>query len=146
MYYCNLIFKINIYFILKKIINKKMSIRNYFLILLLFGICINQDYPKFIDSLTCGKSSPKKETDCTKYGTGSGLLCCWIADNKDSESGKCYLLSEAQAEKYGIDGEKLFNSTEMPNTDHTNYYWSCGNMSTFININVIMLIFVLFSL
>ena len=146
MYYCNLIFKINIYFILKKIINKKMSIKNYFLILLLFGISINQDYPKYVDSLTCGKDKPEEETDCTKYGTGSGLLCCWIADSKDSTSGKCYLLSETQAEKHGINGEKVFNSTEMPNTDHTNYYWSCGNRSTFLNINIIMLIFVLFSL
>ena len=61
MYYCNLIFKINIYFILKKIINKKMSIKNYFLILLLLGISINQDYPKYVDSLTCGKDKPKKK-------------------------------------------------------------------------------------
>ena len=34
----------------------------------------NVDYP----GIECGKKNPKKEKDCTKYGTDSDMLCCYV--------------------------------------------------------------------
>ena len=118
-----------------------MSINKLFLISILIGISLNESAPKLVEELTCGKSSPKKPTDCTKYGTGSGMLCCWVSENEKDENGKCYLLPQTLAESNGINGEKLFQNS----TDGNNY-WSCGNKSNFMSINIIILLLVLFSL
>ena len=99
--------------------------------------------PNIIPELTCGKDSPKEQEDCTKYGTGSGMLCCWVSENKESTIGKCYLLPQtlAESDTYKIKGEQEF--TTSPN-DYK--YWSCGNKSNFLNVNALIIIFVLFSL
>ena len=117
-----------------------MSIKKIILFLsfISFFLCADEEAnsPEIISELTCGKSSPNKEKDCTKYGTGSGMLCCWVAEKK-GEKGSCYLLPESLADERGIDGEKQFaNKT----------YWSCGNKSTFLNINIIIIVLILFSL
>ena len=80
-------------------------------------------------NLTCGKDKPKKQTDCTKYGTDSGMYCCWVAKDENDEKGKCYLISLAKIERSGIDGCAQFSDS----------YWSCGNSSKYIKTNVIIL-------
>ena len=115
-----------------------MSINKFLLIISILVIIIcdeTQTPPKTIEELTCGKSSPKKEKDCTKYGTGSGMLCCWVKPS--GGSGKCYLVPESKADEAGIDGAKTFTSGD---------YWSCGNKSTYINISIVLFLLILFSL
>ena len=84
----------------------------------------NEDYP----NISCGKPNPKKEKDCTKYGTDSGMLCCWVSRAKDSEEGKkCTLLSQKTAEeKFKLEGEKTFDTS----------YWSCGNKSFYLRTDI----------
>ena len=121
-----------------------------FINLLLFSLLINiylsnnpGSSPNIIPELTCGKDSPKEQEDCTKYGTGSRMLCCWVAENINSKNGKCYLLPQtlAESETYNIDGEQEF----MTSPDGYKY-WSCGNKSTFLNVNILIILLVLFSL
>ena len=115
-----------------------MSINKFLLIISLIVISIcdeTQTPPTIVSDLTCGKSSPKKEKDCTKYGTGSGMLCCWV--KKSGDGGKCFLIPESKADEAGIDGAKTFTSGD---------YWSCGNKSTYINISIVLFLLVLFSL
>ena len=82
------------------------------------------DYP----NISCGKPNPKKEKDCTKYGTDSGMLCCWVSQSKDSSEGKCTLLSLNTAkDKFSINGAKEFID-ENKNKE----YWSCGNNSFYL--------------
>ena len=85
-----------------------------------------EDYP----NITCGKKNPKSPTDCTKYGTDSKMLCCWISKSKSDKDGKCRLFSDEHARsKFNISGEKEF----------IDEYWSCGNISNYLNINNILL-------
>jgi hypothetical protein len=85
--------------------------------------------------LTCGKSNPKKQEDCTKYGTDSGMYCCWVAKDEDDKDGYCRLISLKKIEKSGIDGCAQF----------TDSYWSCGNISHNIKINKILLLILIFN-
>ena len=69
-----------------------------------------KDYP----GIQCGKKEPKKPQDCTKYGTDSGMLCCWVSGTKDSSIGECTLLSSIRAEEMKLmaihclqEGEKI---------------------------------------
>ena len=86
------------------------------------------DYP----DIACGKKNPKKEKDCTKYGTDSGMLCCWKADTKESNEGKCTLLSQkiAEDQQFGLKGYKKFDDQ----------YWSCGNKSFYIRTDIFSII------
>ena len=82
---------------------------------------IDMDYPR----ITCGKKNPKKHKDCTKYGTDSGMLCCYV-----EIQGKyigCYLLSEKMADLKEIKGDKTFPDEEA---------WHCGNNSNFLKIKL----------
>ena len=130
-----------------------MSINKFLLILLLININLAQDQnneneipPDFISELTCGKSidgSPKNEKDCTKYGTGSGMLCCFVGDDVSDKSGQCYLLPESlgSAIKTAKGAKKFTNLKEGQKA-----YWSCGNKSYFLTINSIMIFLILFLL
>ena len=110
-----------------------MSFINYFLILfLMINLAVTADtlpvngtdYP----NISCGKPKPKKEKDCTKYGTDSGMLCCWVSQSKDSSEGKCTLLSLNTAEgKFKINGFKDFTDESGKKE-----YWSCGNKSFYL--------------
>ena len=117
-----------------------MSINKLFLISILINICLLQDPPEVIKELTCGKEIVDEEKDCTKYGTGSGMLCCWVAPSKD-EKGDCYLIPQDLAESAGIDGEKYFEDTSKENK-----YFSCGNKSSYLNYNIIMFLLAIFVL
>ena len=123
-----------------------MSFNKLLLISLLINIYLSDNpttAPNIISELTCGKDSPTEKEDCTKYGTGSGMLCCWVAESKNSPKGKCYLLPQSLAESdtYKIDGEKEFASSSDGYK-----FWSCGNKSNFINLNVLIILLILFSL
>ena len=78
--------------------------------------------------LSCGKKKPKEQEDCTKYGTDSGMYCCWVAKDENDNKGKCLLVSEKKIERSGIDGCKQFSDS----------YWSCGNFGNYLRINKIM--------
>ena len=82
------------------------------------------DYP----GISCGKPNPKKEKDCTKYGTDSGMLCCWVAGTDKVSGAKCTLLSQKTAEDntYNFKGSKVFDDK----------YWSCGNKSFHLNADI----------
>ena len=75
--------------------------------------------------LKCGKEHPKDQTECTKYGTDSGMYCCWVAKDENDNNGECYLISLTKIERNGIDGCAQF----------TDSYWSCGNFAYYIKIN-----------
>ena len=93
------------------------------------------DYP----GIQCGKKDPKKPNDCIKFGTDSGMLCCWVSGTKESSSGQCTLLYYKKAEDMKIDGDTLFKRGE-----NNNYYWNCGNKSIFLNISIILNFVLLF--
>ena len=106
---------------MSKLINK------LFLLLALFNLSLTDDSdktspPEIYNDLLCGEeNSPKKPKDCTKYGTGSGFVCCWISDSASS-GGKCRLVPDSVARDYGISGTKLFSNAKTGEK-----YWDCGN-------------------
>ena len=65
---------------------------------------IGEDCP----NIRCGKNKPSKSSDCTKYGTDSGMLCCWYTESNTSTNGFYTLLSENKAEEKKINGDKTF--------------------------------------
>ena len=79
-------------------------------------------------NLSCGKENPKDQTDCTKYGTDSGMYCCWVATTENDKFGKCHLISLKKIERYEIDGCAKFKDS----------YWSCGNFSNNIKIRSLL--------
>ena len=93
------------------------------------------EYP----NIKCGKKNPKKPKDCTKYGTDSGMLCCWVTSGEhETKNPECTLLSEEMARIKGIYGEKIYIG------DYDKRYWNCGNNSVYLNINFIISFFSLF--
>ena len=117
-----------------------MSINKLFLISILINICLLQEPPEIIATLTCGKEYPQKEEDCTKYGTGSGMLCCWISET-ETGTGECYLIPQDLAEEAGIKGEKYFQDATSKKK-----YFSCGNKSSYLNYKFIMILLAIFAL
>ena len=91
-----------------------------------------EDYP----SIACGKPNPKRPEDCYKYGTDSGMLCCWVSD-ENKKDGNCVLIYDELAEqKFQIDGELIFESEPKESKKR---YWNCGNKSNYFNINIILI-------
>ena len=87
--------------------------------------------------IKCGKNEPKNSKDCIKYGTDSGMLCCWVSDSKESSNGRCTLLYSKVAENdFSIDGDTLFQSESESETSF-NEYWDCGNKSFYLNTIII---------
>lgn len=84
------------------------------------------------ERLKCGKDNPSSEKHCTKYGTDSGFLCCWISSSKESDSGKCGLMSYGEAKDLGIKGEKT-----ITNEDGSSIYYSCGNSSSYLKLTLL---------
>ena len=113
-----------------------MSINKLFLISILINICLLQDPPEVKTELPCGKEYPEKETDCTKYGTGSGMVCCWISDESKS-NGKCRLVPNDLARDSGIRGTFTFD------TQSGKQYWDCGNNANYLYSNFLMILLIL---
>ena len=91
---------------------------------------LNVDYP----GIPCGKELPKKEKDCTKYGTDSGMLCCYVLYNNKTR--ECQLMNENTAVSFGI---KPKNNNFIDEE-----YWDCGNKSYYYNINIILFLILIF--
>ena len=98
--------------------------------------------PIIYDELSCGKSSPKKPKDCTKYGTGSGMVCCWISDVAKN-NGICRLVPDDTAREQGISGENTFSEEEA---EANKRYWDCGNKSNYIYFDMVIILMFLFLL
>ena len=86
--------------------------------------------------LTCGKEHPRNQMDCTKYGTDSGMYCCWVAKDENDSNGTCHLISLTKIERSGIDGCAQFSDS----------YWSCGNFSNYIKTNKMIILLMIISL
>ena len=115
----------------------------FILFLALFNLSISADTPPTTyNDLTCGEeNSPEDPEDCTKYGTGSGMVCCWISDVAKTK-GKCRLVPDDTARDQGIAGEKTFGSTVAADKR----YWDCGNKSNYIYFNLAIILMFLFLL
>ena len=118
-----------------------MSINKIILLSLLLKFIIAQEPPTTYDELSCGDDEPEEPSDCTDYGTGSGMVCCWISD-VDRKKGKCRLVPDDTARDQGIAGQKTFGST----VDADKRYWDCGNKANFINFNMAIILLLLFLL
>ena len=118
-----------------------MKIKKYIIsLIIIFSIHINLikalddppvlgvDYP----GISCGKKNPKKESDCTKYGTDSEMLCCYI---EVGDKKYCTLFYDEKARKIGISPENNFNDKSR---------WNCGNRSFYLSINIILLLILIF--
>ena len=117
-----------------------MKSKNLMMILILFSFInkiknldppkLGKDYP----GIKCGKDNPEKEKDCTKYGTDSGMLCCFVHSN---ETKICTLLNIdiAQSDKLNIKGKKTFDNGD---------YWSCGNKSFNLSMNFFVFLILIF--
>ena len=88
-----------------------------------------EDYP----NITCGKKNPKKEADCTKYGTDSDMLCCYVKREKAIPF--CTLLYINRAVELGIKDKKTFEDDE---------FWSCGNKSVYLSNNIFIVLILIF--
>ena len=86
------------------------------------------EYP----GISCGKKNPKKESDCTKYGTDSEMLCCYI---EVGDKKYCTLFYDDKAREIGISPENNFNDKSR---------WNCGNRSFYLSINIILLLILIF--
>ena len=92
---------------------------------------LGTDYP----GIKCGKDKPKKEADCTKYGTDSDMLCCYV-ENLNDGSKRCTLFYKKRAEDgFGIDPENSFSNGEK---------WNCGNKSFYLSINLFIILISIF--
>ena len=109
--------------------------------LILFSLLVNiflaeeaeKDPPTVYDELKCGEEdSPKKEKDCTKYGTGSGMVCCYIS-SKSKQNAKCRLVPNDLAKNSNIHGTQTFTKTDV---NENKRYWDCGNSANFIYIEL----------
>ena len=113
-----------------------MMSKNLIIILILFSFINkikNLDPPelgKHYPGIKCGKDNPEKEKDCTKYGTDSGMLCCYV-----NKTRKCELMNENTAVSFGIKPKNNFIGGE---------YWDCGNKSYYYNINIILFLILIF--
>ena len=120
----------------------KCIITKIFFFISIIIIARNSNAPQIgVDcpNISCGKNKPSKIKDCTKYGTDSGMLCCWISESEYSNNGICTLVYQKKAEDMGIKGNATFNIGIYK-------YWNCGNKSFYITSNMILIIISLFML
>ena len=124
-----------------------MSIIKLILFSLLFNLFISEDStkdpPDIFDKLKCGEEdSPEDEEDCTKYGTGSGMVCCYIS-TRDKKNARCRLVPNNIAREQNIRGIQTFTKAGV---DEDKRYWNCGNSSNYIYIqllNILLLMILL---
>ena len=116
-----------------------MKLKNQIILLIIFSFMniikaedkpeVNFDYP----NITCGKKNPKKEADCTKYGTDSDMLCCYV--KRENAIPFCTLLYINRAVELGIKDKKTFEDGEI---------WSCGNKSVYLSNNIFIVLILIF--
>ena len=119
-----------------------MKSKNLIIILILFSF-INKiknvpppeerkDYP----IIKCGKDNPEKDKDCTKYGTDSGMLCCFVKFSNETKICTLFNIDIAESDKFDIKGTKTFDDGQ---------YWSCGNKSFNLSLNFFVFLILIFS-
>ena len=117
-----------------------MKLKNQIILLIIFSFMniiktdikppqVNIDYP----NITCGKKNPKKEADCTKYGTDSDMLCCYV--KRENAIPFCTLLYINRAVELGIKDKKTYDDGEI---------WSCGNKSVYLSNNIFIVLILIF--
>ena len=102
----------------------------------------NQDPPKLgIDypGIECGKKNPKKDTDCTKYGTDSGMLCCFVDFSNGNNSNNTKICTLLYDEKAGENKLKILGKKKFKGE-----YWSCGNKSFYLTMNIFIILISIF--
>ena len=118
--------------------------------LLLFSLLFNLFYavenvltpPDIYDALKCGEEdNPEDEKDCTKYGTGSGMVCCYISP-LNKKDGKCRLVPDNLARERNIKGSQTFPTYTQTNAQ----YWDCGNNSNYIHQELFYILLLMFLL
>ena len=102
-------------------------------------LILGENYP----GISCGKENPKREKDCTKYGTDSGMLCCMVSERFDYSGGKCFLLSSHYAEET-LKIKDAGGRKEFFNKDGKKEFWSCGNKCEYYNINLLFFVISIF--
>ena len=115
-----------------------MSIIKLILFSLLFNLFISEEStktpPKIYDELKCGEEdSPEDEEDCTKYGTGSDMVCCYISTT-DKKQARCRLVPNNIARDQNIRGKQTFTASSV---DNDKRYWDCGNSANYIYIQLL---------
>ena len=116
-----------------------MKSKNLIIILILFSFInkIKNDAPELgVDypGIVCGKENPKKEKDCTKYGTDSGMLCCYVKLLDDTKFCTLLNIDIARKENIKIEGAKDFGDE----------YWSCGNKAFNLRMNFFIFLILIF--
>ena len=118
--------------------------------LLLFSLLFNLFYavenvltpPDIYDALKCGEEdNPEDEKDCTKYGTGSGMVCCYIS-TLDKKNARCRLVPDNLARERNIKGSQTFPTYTQTNAQ----YWDCGNNSNYIHQELFYILLLMFLL
>ena len=118
-----------------------MMSKNLIIILILFSF-INkiknnpppkkdEDYP----GIKCGKDNPEKEKDCTKYGTDSGMLCCFVEFSNKTKICTLLNIDTAKSDDFNIKDKKTFDNGD---------YWSCGNKSFNLSMNIFVFLILFF--
>jgi len=101
------------------------------LLILLFSLSFSR--LTFKDYLPCGKEKPEIEKHCTKYGTDSGFVCCFIKKLNSTNNPLCSLISYREIEEiYHVRGKKSNVTVEDFNGNKSYYFFSCGNNSKYL--------------
>jgi len=117
------------------------------LLILLFSLSFSR--LTFKDYLPCGKEKPEIEKHCTKYGTDSGFVCCFIKKLNSINNPLCSLISYREIEeKFHVHGTNSNVIIEDINGEKSQYFFSCGNNSKYLKklsmiyfvINILFLI------
>ena len=118
-----------------------MKSKNLIIILILFSFInkiknpvppkLNEDYP----GIKCGKDNPEKEKDCTKYGTDSGMLCCFVKFSNETKICTLLNIDTAKSNDFNIKGTHTFDNGD---------YWSCGNKSFNLSMNIFVFLILFF--
>ena len=118
-----------------------MKSKNLMMILILFSFINkikNLDPPepgKHYPGIKCGKDNPEKEKDCTKYGTDSGMLCCFVEFSNKTKICTLLNIDTAKSNDFNIKDTKTFDNGD---------YWSCGNKSFNLSMNIFVFLILFF--
>ena len=117
------------------------------LLILLFSLSFSR--LTFQDYLPCGKEKPEIEKHCTKYGTDSGFVCCFIKKLNSINNPLCSLISYREIDEiFHVHGTNSNVTVEEENGEKSHYFFSCGNNSKYLKklsviyfvINILFLI------
>jgi len=113
------------------------------ILLLFFSFSFNRIL--FKEHLPCGKEKPVVEKDCSKYGTDSGFVCCYIKKLNSINNPICSLISYKEIDEiYHVHGKSNVMVEEI-NGETKEYIFSCGNNSKYIkNLSIFLLLLIFY--